>query len=71
MKNKVKDFDIKIAVVESILNVKFMDWQKDMIQKMLEGYQVLCARGCGRTLMRNAYLLMLAMEEDVCKGENV
>ena len=69
MKNK--DFDIKIAVVESILNVKFMDWQKDMIQKMLDGYIVQFGRGCGRTLMRDAYLLMLAMEEDVCNGENV
>ena len=64
MNNKVKDFDIKIAVVESILNVKFMDWQKDMIQKMLDGYIVQFARGCGRTLMRDAYFLMLAMEEE-------
>ena len=71
MKNKVKDFDIKIAVVESSLNVKFMDWQKDMIQKMLDGYIVQWRRGCGKTLMRDAYLLMLTMEEDVCKGENV
>ena len=77
MKNKAKDFnqthkvnnfDIKITVVESILNVKFMDWQKDMIQKMLNGYIVQYGRGCGRTLIRDAYLLMLAMEEDCIDG---
>ena len=57
-------FDRKLEIVEEVLGVKLMNYQKKILQMILNGYQVQWARGCGKTIVRDAYLLMLAMEED-------
>ena len=57
-------FDRKLEIVEEVLGVKLMNYQKKMLQMMLNGYQVQWARGCGKTIVRDAYLLMLAMEKE-------
>lgn len=69
-------YEKNIKKVEYILGVRLLEWQIKTLKELLDcpNKKFMFGRGCGRTILRDAYILMLKLEEieeDVCNGENV
>ena len=57
-------FERKIKIVENVMGIEFTEWQKDMLNRLNsdENTSFMYSRGCGKTTLKKAYVLMKVLD---------
>lgn len=59
------NFDQKVKIIEGVMGIQFTDWQKEHLNLLNSDPHVVFvySRGCGKTLLKRAYVLMMVLDK--------
>ena len=58
-------FDQKVKIIEGVMGIQFTDWLKNHLRMLCEDENTvfMYSRGCGKTLLKRAYVLMRVLDK--------